>query len=867
MNRRPDLDDLDRELRDHIDHETADNVARGMAPDEARAAAIRKLGNVTRIKEDVRGVWIPGWADRLRQDARDASRQVRRRPGFSFAIVLTLALGIGLTTAIYSVVHAVLIRPLAYAHPDRMVWLAAGRGPSGEDFMNSIDFAAWQSQTTLLRRMIAYNPLDATIVAAGEASRIRIMLVSDGFWEAAAAQPFLGALPAAKDGPVLVLTHRVFRDRFNGDRQLIGSAVTIDGRQVTVGAVLPETFAPQLQLLAWRPGVDLVAAGAYQMLRIEPPPKEIGPQTAVAIYQAIGELQPGVSIEQARAEIETIHARHQRAFGTPFGKSPPTVIPLREKLVGPSRRALSILLSAAVVVLLIACANVAGLLLSRLAERRKEIALRMSVGSGPLRVLRQLLAESLAHAVLGGIGGILVAVLLIDMVVALIGPGITRLNETTLDLGVMAVAMAMSIGTAVLFGLGPAIALCFTNVQEVLKEGGRSVSASRAVLRAGRAMVMLQVALTIVLLAGAGLMCKSVWQMTTYPEGFAPDRILTMRVDFRGASYRETEARHRYATALLERAKTLPGVRAAALTTGGDSIMIVLKEGQAMPPPGERDALSAPLSSVSADFGRLVGMSLVSGRWFHDSEPARAVVINESLARRDFGNASPLGARLRVPWIRDAGFATIVGVVRDLKYAHIDADARPELFFDYRETRNFGVTLAMQIDGDPSAAAPAIRTALSAIDPTQSFYAVRTMEETLEESIAPRRFNLLLLSIFALVALVVAVLGVYSVVAYAVSERTHEIGIRLALGADRGRVVRMIVGQGMVAVVAGIAVGVFAALMATRLIAGLLYGVDAHDMPTFALTTMALAAVAFVACSAPAFRAALVDPVVALRTE
>jgi len=866
IRRRPDLDDLDREIRDHTERETEDNLARGMSPDEARAAAVRKFGNVTRVKEDVRGVWIPGWLDRLRQDARDAARQVRRSPAFSLAIVVTLTLGIGLTTAIYSVVNTVLLKPLTYPHPDRMLWLTTQGKDPAHQVMNSIDFANWHSQATTLRHMIAYDYSDSTLVADGEAARIRIVSASDGFWQVTGAQPFLGALPEGQDTQVLVLTHRVFRDQFHADPNLIGRAVSVDGRQLTIGAVLPEDFEPQLIEHDWSMVRERVDAAAYRMMTLQPPPKVIGPTTQVRLYQAFGELKEGVSIEQARAEIEAFHAREQREHPTGFGTSTAVVVPMRDRIVGPSRRALGVLLAAALVVLLITCANVANLLLSRASERRKEIALRMSVGSGPLRVVRQLLAESMGYAVLGGIGGVLLARWLVDVIVGLNATAVPRLTETTLDVGVMAVAAAISIGTALLFGVGPAIALCSTNVQETLKDGGRSVSASRRVLASGRAMVTLQVALTIVLLAGAGLMFKSVWQMTTYPQGFAPGKVLTMRIDFRGPQYREQQARHDLAASILAKAQGLPGIRDAAISTGRDSTMLVIREGDPIPQE-DRESHAAPVSSISAGFPRLIGMSLASGRWFEEVEPSGSVLINQALARRDYSGVDPLGQRIRAPWIGPDRYATIVGVVSDLKYAEIDADTKPEVFFHHTDVSLFGVTLLMRVDGDPVAMAPGIRKQLSTIDPTQSFYDVQTMEAALAESIAPRRFNLLLLGTFALVAMVLAALGVYGVVAYSVAERTQEIGIRLALGAERARVVRMIVSQGMKSVLAGIAGGLVAAYAATRLIAGLLYGVGSHDAPTFALATLLLGVIAFIACAAPAMRAAFVDPVVALRAE
>lgn len=867
--RRVDLDELDREIREHIELETEELIARGMAPDDARAAAIRKFGNVSRVKEDVRGVWIPLWFDQLRQDARDAVRNLRRSPGFSAAIVVTLALGIGLSTAIYGVVNAVLLRPLAYAHPDRVVALATRSPRSPNEVMNAIDFAAWREQSTSLSHIVAYDTVDATVVIDGEASRIRVVAATDGIWEVTGAQPMLGALPAATDQQAIVLTHRVFREQFHGDRQVVGHVVTLDGQPATIAAVLPEDFHPQM--LAFRIlanlDFDRVDPGIFRMMQLAPPPAVITPTTGVRIFQAIGEVKAGITIDQARAEIEALQARQQREHPTGFGTSTVVMTPMRDKIVGPSRLALQILLSASFVVLLITCANVANLLLSRAAQRRKEIALRMSVGSGPLRVIRQLLAESMAYALLGGISGVLLAKWLITLVISLVGGGVPRLAETHLDMRVLAVAAATSMGTALVFCVGPALALVSTNVQEVLKEGGRSVSASRRVLMAGRAMVAMQVALTVILLAGAGLMVKSVWQMTRYPEGFTPDRILTMRLDLRGPQYRGQQARHQFIAALLAKAQSLPGVRNAEITTGRESTMLILKEGMPVPPPEEREAHTSPMSSISPGFGQMLGMTLASGRWFNSVEEPGVAIVNETLARREYGDADPVGQRIRFPFLGQNNYATIVGVVRDLKYADIDADPKPEIFFHHTATPLFTVMLAMGIDGDPLAAAPAIRKELSTIDPTQSFYAVRTMEQGIDQSIAPRWFNLMLLGTFALVALVLATLGVYGVVAYAVAERTQEIGIRLALGAERTRVVRMIVAQGMRSVAIGLVAGVAGAWAAARLIASLLYGVPPHDAATFALTTLALGMIAFVACATPALKAAMVDPVTALRAE
>ena len=862
---RPHLDDLDREIRDHIEAETRDNVACGMQEDDARAAALRKFGNVTRVKEDVRDVWVVAWWDRCQQDTRDAIRRLRRGPGFALAIVVTLALGIGLTTAIFSVVNAVLLRPLSYPHPDRLVWLTTRGAESSTEILNGLDFADWRAQATTFEHMVAYAFSDSTVIAGGEASRWRVMLASEGFWDLSGARAILGALPAAADRQVLVISHRTFRQRFASDPGVIGRAVTINGRQFTIGAVLANDFAPQLPEWFWRPGLDRLEVDAYQGLITPEPPRRGDPNQMVPIYLALGQLKPGVRIEQARAELESIHGRIQEEHPTPFGLSSAVIVPLDEKLVGPSSRALRILLAAALVVLLITCANVASLLWSRSAVRQKETALRMAVGSGPLRIVRQLLAESVAYALLGGAGGVLLAWWLVNVIVGTAGQAVPRLTEATLDFQVLGFATVTSLLTALIFGIGPALSLGHTHVQEVLKEGARGASASRRVRAAGRLAVGVQLALTVVLVIGASLMLKSVWRITSYPAGFTPAEILTLRIEFSGPAYREDLARHAYAAALLDVARSFPGVHQAELTTGGDGMTLIIKEGD--PLPEDPEAHVAAVSAVTPGFAPMLGMSLAGGRWLNEFDQPGALLVNEALVRRHFSNPLPIGARIRHPGLEDGQYGTIVGIVRDLKYTRIDVEAEPEIFVHHRDRRPFGVTLALHIEGNPIEAAPAITKALAAVDPTQSIFSVKTLEQTLDDSIAPRRFNLMLLGTFAIVATVLAALGVYAVVAYSVAERTHEIGIRLALGAERNRVVRMIIREGTVSVVLGIGVGIAVALATSQLMASLLYGVEATDGPTFAIVALAVTAIACVACLLPALRAAFIEPVTALRSE
>ena len=802
------------------------------------------------------------------------ARRLRRHPGFALVMVATLALGIALPTAIYSVVNAVLLRPLSYAHPDRLVWPTtrserdANRdgGATEVEILNEIDFYTWQQESVSFDHLVAYTQGDSTIAGDGEALRVRVLSASEGFWDISGARAVAGVLPSPADrqaaGLVAPPVRRALRQRSERHRSRDLARRSADDHRGGPRTGLPPAVAG-----------DEVCGGAQRPYRAgclsrdadQPAPSNAGPEHP-SPHLAGHRAAQGGRHHRAGARRTEHGAQARTADCAPFGPSTVLLTPLHERLVGASRRALTLLLAAGFCVLLITCANVANLLLSRSAARQKEIALRMSVGGGPLRVIRQLLAESIAYTLIGGAAGVLLATWLVSVVVSVIGPAVPRLLETTVDLRVLGFAMAVSLGTALVFGMGPAINLARTNAQDVLKEGTRTSSIARPRRITGRVMIAVQLALTVVLLTGAGLMLKSIWHMTSYPDGFSPDEILTLRVDFRGPAYRQRESRQQLAQSLLARAQALPGVREAAIATLGESMMLLIKEGE-KGPPENRESRATPVNTISPGFSRTMGMKVVHGRGFEDIEPVPVVLINEALAARDYAGADPIGQRIRLPWLGEEGFGTIVGVVSNMKYTRLDADMKPELFFHTAQTELFGVTLVLRIDGDPLAAAPTIRKALAAVDPTQSIFAVQTMEQTLAESIAPRRFNLLLLGTFAFVAAFLAVLGVYGVVAHAVAERTHEIGIRLALGAARRRVVGMIVSEAMLSVIAGVAIGTAAAVGATSLIADLLYGVEARDPQTFVAATLVLTAIAFVACAAPALRAAVVDPAVALRSE
>jgi predicted permease len=858
------LDGLDDDVRDHLDRETQEKIDNGMAPDEARHAALRAFGNVTRAMEDTRAVWIPVWLDQLLQDGRYGLRMLRRNPAFSAVVILTLAVGIGLSTAVFSVVNAVLVRPLSYPDPERLVWVATfdDRGPI--EAVVAPDFLAFREQASSLERIAAFSIGMERVTTKDEVVPARIATVSHEFWDLAGTSPALGRIPSV-DEDSMVLSHAFFERSFSGDPTVVGRPIIVNGRQVLVAGVLPAGFRAQLPPPSAASQLQPGELDGYHATIVRPPaPGEPG----VRLFNVLAKMKPEVTIEQTKSELETIRANERRADRAQPGPPRLRVVPLSEKLVGRARTPLLILLAAVVLVLAIACANIANLLLARASARQKEVAIRTAVGAGRGRMLRQFVVESLILALIGGAAALLVARASLAVMLRLIPQAVPRLAETTIDGRVLAFALATSIATAFAFGVAPAVALWRTNVHDALKDGARTATASARGLRVRRALVAVELGLAAVLLVGAALLVQSFWRITRYPPGFTPDRVLTMKFQFSGPRYREAQPRRAYLDELLRRARSAPGVEAAGVSSNGDTRMLLVIEGSALLPMEKRPGVS--LTETSAGYAAAIGMRVVKGRWIADQEPSPVYVINEALARRHFPGEDPIGKRILLPNGPDpsrAQFVPVVGVVADLRYANLEAAAEPELLTDYGHTEPFGMNLVIRTAGDPSAAAPAIRALLTSIDPTQPLFDVKPLDVALADSIAPRRFTLILLGTFAASALLLALFGIYGVIAYSVTQRTHEIGVRLALGAERRDVVRLVVRQGMTIATAGILMGVAAALAITRVIAGLLYEVTPTDPPTFAVVVGVLGAAAFVACCGPALRAARVDPLVALRYE
>jgi putative ABC transport system permease protein len=586
------------------------------------------------------------------------------------------------------------------------------------------------------------------------------------------------------------------------------------------------------------------------------------------LFNVVARLRPGTTLDQGRVEIATIRARIAKTDPNPLSDlAQLRVVPLKEQLIGRAGPALFVVLAASVFVVLIACANAANLLLARASVRYKEIAVRMSVGAGRLRVIRQLLVESLVLVALATAAGLPLAVVAVAGILGINPHAIPRLAETTLDVEVLVAVLGVAALTACIFGLAPAALLWKVDLHDALKNGVRTASPSVRTARTRRLIVAGEVALALVLLIGAGLMLKSAWRMNAYPDGFHPGRILTAKIELFASPYTEPQ-KMAFVGTLLRGLQTAPGVEAFSISTHGYSLSHALViEGERLLTP-EEFATTPPIlvNSTTAALTRVMGFRMVRGRWFADGESA--TVLNETLARRAFPGRDAIGHRIQVsdegPWL------TVVGIVADLKYSKLDRSAEPEIYVPYARAGDsvwgFDV-LILAAGDDPLPLAPIVRQLVSAIDPTQIADRVMTLEQALADSIAPRRLNLLLLGTFAGAAMLLAAIGIYGVMAYSVTQRVHEIGVRMALGARRSDVVGMVVRQGLHITLAGIIVGLLAALALARVMENLLYDVQPTDPMTFAVVTAVLTLTAVVACCVPALKAAFVDPVITLRNE
>ena len=804
------------------------------------------------------------------QDMRYGVRMMLKRPGFTLIAVLALALGIGANSAIFSVVNAVLLRPLPYEAEERLVTIETRNANSGSigGVLSYLNFADVRDQSRTLEYAAAYSQSGTFLAAGDELERLRGVVISADVFPMLGVKPLIGRTYTREEDQkgarkVIVISYGLWQRRFGSDPKIVGQEIPIGTRPALVLGVMPKGFKFPVEAETvefWQPLVPNLSDTDTQ-------------RRDAQWLSVVAKRKAGVTEQQAQTEISTIASRLQAQYPDTNTSVGFALTPLHEKLVGDLRTALFVLLAAVGCVLLIACANVANLLLARAAARHKEVAIRRALGASRWRIVRQLLTESILLSVMGGGLGLLLGWWGVDVLMAAMPTDIPLAGEVSLDWRVLAFTAALSILTGILFGLAPAMQSSKLDLNESLKEGGRgSTEGGSGRLRS--ALIVTEIAVSMVLLVGAGLLGQSFMRLLDVSPGFNPQGVLTTDVVFINKKYAEDERKVATLDEILRSASALPGVQAVGtvdpLPLGGNFVAYSFNiEGRAPFNPSE--APSADRRTITPDYFRAMAIPLVRGRAFNARDAKDAppvVVINETFARRFFAGEDPVGKRLLFDDEPDAPAREVVGVVGDVRHAGLDVEAGPEFYLPYAQAPAVRATLVVRTTAaDPASVITPLRDMIRRIDKDIPVYNVKTMGQLLSESVARRRFNMMLLGTFALVALFLAAIGIYGVMSYSVTQRTHEIGIRIALGAQARDVLKMVVRQGMTLVLVGVLIGVVTAFSLTRIMRSLLFGVSPTDVMTFAAVSIVLAGIALLACLIPARRATRVDPMVALRYE
>jgi putative ABC transport system permease protein len=804
--------------------------------------------------------------DKLFQDIRYGLRALLSKPAFTIVAVLALALGIGANTAIFSVVNSVLLRPLAYPESERLVMVWEERTSLGfpADTPAPANFFDWREQQSVFEDMAAMADRAFNLTGTGEPEKIEGQRVSASFFPLFGVAPMRGRAFLPEDdmpesSPVVIIGHALWQRRFGGDEGLLNQTISLNGQPHTVVGIMPPGFDFPERNQMWLP----IAFSQDEASR-----------RGSHYLMVVARLKQGVSLTQAQTEMSAIAARLEQQYPQTNTALGAKVVPIHEELVGNLRPALLILLGAVALVLLIACANVANLLLARAASRQKEIAIRSALGANRSRLVRQFLTESMLLSITGGAAGLLLAFAGLKALTALIPPELFRGREISMDGSVLIFTIALSLLTGVIFGLAPAMQAAKINLNETLKEGGKgTVAPSRPRLRS--ALVIAEIALALVLLVGAGLLINSFLRLSNVEAGFKTDNLLTVEVVPQQNKYDTVEKRTAFYTQVLERVGALAGVESAGVITNlpltfkGNNASFTV-EGLPEPPPDQVAIAATRL--ISPDYFRTMSIQLVSGRGFTRqdiNDRAQVAIISETMARTYWPGEEAIGKRIKIgrysstnPWI------TIIGVAANVRQFELETETRPQLYLPYSQLDFFEPRhLVVKTTGDPLSFVASAREAVWSVDRDQPVSNVSTMETIVSESLAGRRLTMLLLGIFAGLALLLAAVGIYGLISYAVTQRTHEIGIRMALGANSRNVLGMVVGDSIRMIAIGVGVGLAAAFFLTRFMRSLLFGVSETDPVTFAVIPALLAAVALAATYIPARRATRVDPMVALRHE
>jgi putative ABC transport system permease protein len=811
----------------------------------------------------------------LLKDLRHGLRSLLKRPGFTAIVVITLALGIGANTAIFSVVNAVLLRPLPFHDPEQLVTLWERNPKQGyeQNPPAAGNYLDWRDQNRVFAQMAIYAPSKRFNLSLGEQpERITGAAVSASLFEILGVIPIQGRVFSSEEeqpgrDQVVLLSQHFQKRHFASARSPVGETISLDGKSYTIIGVMPVGFQ-------FPGGTGTVlrtytAGPAELWVPLALDAETLRQRSSHSLY-VIGRLKPGVTVQQATAEMDAIQARLERQYPTFYVGSHTKLVPLSEQVVGTARRPVLVLWGAVSFVLLIGCANVANLMLSRTTSRKKEIAIRTALGAGRARLIRQLLTESLLLSFAGGIAGAILAAWAVHVLSAIVPSTFPRREEIAIDGWVLGFTFIVSAFTGVMFGLAPALQSTKMNLTEALKAGGKSSAARGQGHRLRSLLVMGETALALVLLIGAALMIQSFLRLQQVRPGFKTDHILTMELSLPALSY-PLEQRPAFFEHLLERTKALPGVQSVAaakhLPLSGDNMNFAFDiEGRPFP---RGKSPGADCRFVTPDYFEALGISLIKGRVFHEDDGPQSphvLLINEAMARRFFVNEDPIGKSLVLGINGFAG--QIVGIVGDVKHVGLDAETNDEVYAAYSQAPFWtDMTLLVRTLGDPLSVAGSVRREVRALDSQVPIGRVRTMEAIAAESVAQPRFRGLLLGLFGIAALLLASVGIYGVMSYAVTQRTHEIGIRMALGAQVGEVRTLVLKNGMTLALIGVVLGLAASFALTRLLESLLFRVTATDATTYAAVSAVLIVVALLACYIPARRATKVDPLVALRYE
>jgi putative ABC transport system permease protein len=807
------------------------------------------------------------------QDLRYAARMLVKNPGFTLVAVVTLALGIGANTAIFSVVDRVLLNRLPYTQPDRLVMIW-GTNPLQDreiDLVSPADFEDWRKLNTVFEDLAASRDAAYSLTGMGEPETITGYRFAGNFFRVLGVNAAIGRTFAEDDDGagserVVVLGHKLWQRRFGGDPSVIGRSITLSGNPYTIIGVMPAGFAHPQTVEMWAP------------LKLATAPPQVLANRQRRFLRVMARLKPGVTLHQAQAEMDQIAIRLQQENPQTNAAQGVKIVGIREQYAGDARTPLLVLLGAVGFVLLIACANIANLFLARAASRQKEIAIRLALGAARGRLIRQFLTESVLLSLIGGACGLVVSLWSTGFLVSLFPKNIANLSlpqvdEIPINSRVMGFTVLVALATGILFGLVPAVQSAKVDLNNTLKETGSSVAAG---LRSGRfrgGLVVAEMALALVLLIGAGLMIKSFWRLQQADLGLNTHNVLTMEVQLPDYKYSERQKRQAFLEEAMRRIESLPGVQSAGAInflplTGFWGTSTFTIEGQPTPPPGAEPEADNRL--VTENYFRTVGMRLLKGRTFTEQDTANAphvAILNETAARRFFPDQDPIGKRINQGDAAEPNIIEIIGVVNDVKAFGLEEETHVDLYRPFAQSSFPLIAFAVRTAGDPMSLVSAVTGEIWSVDKDQPVFKIIAMDQLAAESTTLRRVSMSLVVAFAMLALVLATVGIYGVISYSVSQRTHEIGLRMALGAQGRDVLKMLIKEGLLLALIGVGLGLGAGIALTRFLSSVLYGVGATDPATFILVPILLIGVAMAACFVPARRATKVDPMVALRYE